>query len=303
MNEEQLKALLQKERSSGPVFKTFEIKADSATMEENTLSGNASVMGILDSYSDCIFPGAYKKAIPGFLENGFIPVGHNWSELPIAMPTKAREDGQNLYCEAVFHSHQAAQDARTVCRERLANGLSVGLSVGFMPDYEMGVAWFDDGVEATGLKAGLVYFDSGESMLKFAKSAGYDLKLFDAKGIRACKGYCRGILNISALYEFSVVSIPANSRATATDAKSLDAVLNPKVFPATIREFEDLLRELGASNKQAVDIASVGFAKAMQRESAEATQTTKDADLTRLLLLDSLARDSRLRVNVEALTP
>lgn len=269
MNEEQLKALLQKERESGPVRKVYEVKAADAEMQENTLKGNASVMGVLDSYSDCIFPGAYKNAIKGFLENGFIPVGHNWSELPVAMPTKAMEDGQNLYCEAVFHSHQYAQDARTVCMERLAAGLSVGLSVGFMPDYDSGVAWFDGNVEADGIRAGLIYFDSGESLLKFAKSAGYDLKLFDTKGIRDCKGYCRGILGISALYEYSIVSIPANSRATATDAKSLSIESTP---PDNIRDFEDLLRRLGYSNSRAKAIASKGFNFA-QREVATDTTT------------------------------
>ena len=102
------------------VRKVYELRAADATMDEDTgtIKGNASVMGVMDRSwtNDVIYHGFFKKALPGFRKNGFVPVGHNWRGLPVAMPTVAKEDGSNLYTEAVFHSTKDAQDARGYAR-------------------------------------------------------------------------------------------------------------------------------------------------------------------------------------------
>jgi hypothetical protein len=173
-----------------------------AKIEENQISGAAAVMGNLDRYGDVIYPGAFKKAIPGFLKSGFIADGHNWSDVSkiVAMPKSAKEAGSELQTVAEFHSDDYAQTVRQKCAERLANGLSVGLSIGFSTAK---AEWFQDGA----------------AMAKHIKDNGYDESLFDVPTIKKCKGMCRGIIEVGELFEYSIVTVPANPKATAFDVK------------------------------------------------------------------------------------
>lgn len=74
------------------------------------------------------------------------------------------------------------------------------------------------------------------------------------------------------LLEISVVTFPANARAGITSVKSSEAL---QEFARRLRdgdpmkcsEFEDLLREAGVPKAMAVQIASVGYAKAIRSES------------------------------------
>lgn len=207
MNEALIKKLIAErgEKENGPIRLSFsaDLKAD---IEENTLKVVASTMGTADDRSgDVIFPGAYAKAIPGFLKNGFVAIGHEWDELPVAMPTTAEEKGRQMVCEAVFHQTQKAQDARTVCMERLKAGKSVSVSVGFMPDYS------EDGIK---------WFDTGADLLAWAIGKGYDMAGFDQPAIKKLK-YCRAILKISEWFEWSIVGVGMNRGAKAIAAKSL----------------------------------------------------------------------------------
>lgn len=73
------------------------------------------------------------------------------------------------------------------------------------------------------------------------------------------------------LLEISIVSFPANRRAR------IDAVKSERMDefarrlrdgdPMPIKEFEDILREAGVPKSMAVQIASVGYAKAIRSES------------------------------------
>jgi HK97 family phage prohead protease len=73
------------------------------------------------------------------------------------------------------------------------------------------------------------------------------------------------------LYEISVVSLPANRRATVTSVKSENIEEFARRLrdgdPPPVKEFEDLLREAGIPKAMAVQIASVGYAKAIRSES------------------------------------
>ena len=204
------------------ITKVFGLKG--AEIQDNRIRGAAAVMGNLDRGGDVIYPGAFKSALKGFLKDGFVPVGHDWESLAVAMPVDAKESGTELVAEAEFHTTQAAQDARTVCVERLARGLSVGLSIGF------------------GLRSDdRFWFENGAQLIKHAEDTKQDLNLFDVKAIKAHKNYCRGIMNVSDLYEFSIVSVPMNPKAQATAAKSdfegvsLDD--HSEMVLTTVREF------------------------------------------------------------------
>lgn len=73
------------------------------------------------------------------------------------------------------------------------------------------------------------------------------------------------------LMEISPVSFPANRRATITAVKSerMDEFARRlrDGDPMPIKDFEDILREAGVPKSMAVQIASVGYAKAIRSES------------------------------------
>lgn len=235
-------------------------------MEDNRLTGAASVTGCMDLKGDVIYPGAFSKGVlKEFLVNGFVPVGHDYEGLPVAYPIFAQENGNRLECEAEFHSTEAAQEARAVCMERMAAGLSVGLSIGFMLDYDDGCAWFSNGA----------------ALLDHAKGLGCDMSLFDSKAIKAHGEECRAIFAIERLFEFSIVCVPANPKALATQVKTT----RPGGMPAPLefgsaRQLEWYLRDAGISRRQAVAIANHGYRGLLQRDSEGVTEpaTTTEPD-------------------------
>lgn len=79
------------------------------------------------------------------------------------------------------------------------------------------------------------------------------------------------ILKKLDLMEISVVSFPANRRASVTAVKSERMEEFARRLrdgdPMPIKEFEDILREAGVPKSMAVAIASHGYAKAIRSES------------------------------------
>jgi len=96
-----------------------------------SFSGYASVFGNTDRQNEVVIPGAFSKTLPAFLKDGFGALNHEWASLPIATISEAREDSRGLYVKGEFHSTPDAQAARTIVRERLERGKSVGLSIGY----------------------------------------------------------------------------------------------------------------------------------------------------------------------------
>jgi HK97 family phage prohead protease len=95
------------------------------------ITGYASTFSNFDDVGERVVKGAFAAHLPAFLKDGFVAIGHNWSALPIAIPLEASEDDHGLFVRAAFHSTSAAQDARTVIRERLSGGKSVKLLIGY----------------------------------------------------------------------------------------------------------------------------------------------------------------------------
>lgn len=129
--------------------KVFAIKDYAFKAEDDgpgTFEGLGAAFHNVDHGGDVILPGAFKDAISEFLYRGFVPVGHDWMALPVGTIEEAKETDDGLYFKALYHTTQAAQDARTVVKERMERGKFVGLSIGFLPDYEEGVEFRDDGV-------------------------------------------------------------------------------------------------------------------------------------------------------------
>lgn len=109
-------------------------EAKSSDAGHGTFGGYASLFGLKDAGGDIVLPGAYAETIPQFVQNGFIALGHDWQGLPVADVAEAREDERGLYITAAFHAHPAAQDARHYVKRRLAEGKSVGLSIGYVAE-------------------------------------------------------------------------------------------------------------------------------------------------------------------------
>ena len=95
-----------------------------------TLTGYGSVKNVLDSYDDVIVDGAY-QGLDELVKSGYGAVGHDWYETPIAMIMDAREDEYGLLFTWKFHSTDEAQAARRVIMERIAEGKTVPLSIGY----------------------------------------------------------------------------------------------------------------------------------------------------------------------------
>jgi HK97 family phage prohead protease len=89
------------------------------------------------------------------------------------------------------------------------------------------------------------------------------------------------------LYEVSIVSFPANRRARVEAVKSERMEEFARRLrdgdPLPVKEFEDILREAGVPKSMAVQIASVGYARAIRRES-EGEKANDTADFMRALL-------------------
>lgn len=237
------------------VRKAFSLKDAQIGLNGNRISGYAAAMGNMDAGGDVIFPGAFKGGVlTRFLQRGFVPVGHDWYSLPVAMPVTAKEEGNRLLTEAEFHTTPTAQEARTVARERIERGLEVGLSIGF--DIEQGQM-----------------FDSGAELLEFAEGSKQDMSLFDVARIAAYKGICRAITKVRELYEYSIVSVPMNSLAVATAAKARLTAEYDFDALQTERDFERTLREAGFSQKAAALYMHAIKAKLLQREAEGAIET------------------------------
>lgn len=245
------------------------------TVADNYFSGIASVMGNVDSYGDVIAPGAFKKSIRSFLRSGFIALGHEWSNLPIAMPTGASmkrcENGLfGLMIEAEYHSTDDAQAARKVAAERITNGLSVGLSVCFsVPDNSV------------------MRFDTGSKLLASLDSTeGYDIK-----GLRAWKKPIYLINEVDDLFEVSMVTVPANNLASVTMTKEftleeeletvLAAVEDVVVRLEKVRELRKLdQRDLSAERRGQVMTLSARLSQLLAPTEADCLR----AELLRLTM-------------------
>ncbi|RVD13557.1 MAG: HK97 family phage prohead protease [Mesorhizobium sp.] len=94
-------------------------------------------------------------------------------------------------------------------------------------------------------------------------------------------GNNRNLLELD-LYEISPVSFAANRRAGVTAVKSERMEEFARKLrdgePMPVKEFEDILREAGVPKAMAVQIASVGYAKAIRSES-EGDQAKEKAAL------------------------
>lgn len=107
----------------------FEVK-DFSDSGNGSASFYFAAFNNVDRANERILPGAFKN-LDEFLRDGFIAIGHDWSRLPIGIPTSAVQDGKGLLVGFNFHSTPEAQAARAVMKERLQAGKNVKGSIGY----------------------------------------------------------------------------------------------------------------------------------------------------------------------------
>lgn len=127
----------------------------------------------------------------------------------------------------------------------------------------------DKGLHGTGrLLRGIQRAEEAHILLKAGALRGLSIGYREVK--TRPEGMVRHLEELD-LREISVVSFPANRQATVQSVKSerMDEFARRlrDGDPMPIKEFEDILRDAGVPKSMAVQIASVGYAKAIRSES------------------------------------
>lgn len=168
-----------------------------------SIEGHRAIFSRIDDGGDVIVKGAFANSIDSYLNSGFSAHSHLWTFAEsIGFPVEAREDAKGFFVKSAFHSTQTAQDVRTIAKERLKAGKTVGFSFGY------GVLDSEN-------------ISPGEYELKlprFLKTDRLDQELVKAQRFSSIR-----ILKKLEIYEDSIVTMPMNREAGATAVKGLHA--------------------------------------------------------------------------------
>lgn len=168
-----------------------------------SIEGHRAVHSIVDEGGDVIIKGAFADSIDSFLNSGFSAHSHLWTFAEsIGFPIEAREDNKGFFVKSAFHSTRTAQDVRTIAKERLKAGKTVGFSFGFVVQ--------DSEVVAPG--------EYERKLPRFLKADRLDQELIKAKRFSSIR-----ILKKIEIIEDSIVTVPMNREAAATGIKSRHA--------------------------------------------------------------------------------
>lgn len=190
--------------------------------------GVANMIGGIDSYWTITHPNspAFSESERTWtVENGAFLSQHKWGANPIGFINSVNVDGRNLLMDVAYHSTDDAEDSRTIAKERMDAGKSVGWSIGFdVTRYE----WFENGAKC----------------IQALESRNEDLTLYDVEAIRAHGDDC-WLMWIERIYEVSQVNFASSTGSGATAVRSLEFV--PSDESAQIREA--LIELLGDSEE------------------------------------------------------
>lgn len=114
-------------------YKDFDAELELKGEDAGQFSAYFARFNSVDRVNDLIEPGAFKN-LNDFMSDGWIGIEHNLKSLPIAMIDSAKQDDRGLLIAGRFHSHSAAQDCRSVIKERMASGKAVKCSIGYKVD-------------------------------------------------------------------------------------------------------------------------------------------------------------------------
>lgn len=256
------------------------LRSDAVTDEgSGGFSGTANVMGRIDAYRSCIFPGAFSKVLKSYVTSGAILFGHDWWSPEIGMPMDAQDRGKTVEITAEFHDDEEAQRIRGIVTKRLKAKKTVELSVGFWPEWEH-----------------VADFENGADLLAYARGRGCDMSLFDPE-IASYEGWCWAIPEVRAWAETSIVHKAATPGSAVSDARGVMNDLSRGVLAASLTDHLEMV--LAANRGVASRLLRIRDQRVEEgRESLRGRATDIDAlirDLTEL-------RDSVLLVDESELT-
>lgn len=215
----------------------FEMKA--ASGDGATFEGYANAFHTIDSVQEIVAPGAFEESLPRFLAEGFIGgLNHNWDD-PIGKPVAAQEDSKGLFVRGEVIDTTHGLDVRKLLKGGVIKKMSIGYRV-------QGAEMLETVEDVEDYWQQHDYSPNAEDMAKAAHGA--------------------RLLTRLHLYEFSPVTVPANSMADITRVKR-GAYDRDEI--ETERDFERFLRDAGYSRKEATAIASHGFKARPQRDAEE----------------------------------
>lgn len=181
---------------------------------EMSFSGYGAFFGNVDSYGDVIEKGAFRKTLASAKKSGDYPVmlaQHGYEGCtPVGIYTKMVEDDNGLYVEGKLANTQAGREIYELMKMSPRPAIK-GLSIGYITK------------EA--------YFPTNDDMRKGLYPSG-----------------CERVIKSVDLFEVSIVTFPANKKATVTDVKSEDADSNSEEMQSTARAVYDIFKEEHDSN-------------------------------------------------------
>lgn len=226
--------------------KDFTLQVKELT-EDGTFEGYGSIFGNVDAYGEKVMPGAFVESLAKHRREGtnVLMLWQHDPDNPIGVWEDLAEDAKGLYGKGrLILEIQKAREVRALMLQKAIGGLSIGYrEIETEPD-----------------------------------------------------GNVR-LLKKLELYEISPVAFPANRRARIEAVKfgELEALARrgerlqelARCFrdgePMPAKEFEEILRDAGFPKSAAVQIASVGYAKAIRSES-EGSKANEQAAFLQALL-------------------
>ncbi|MDX0720873.1 HK97 family phage prohead protease [Sinorhizobium medicae] len=226
--------------------KDFTLQVKELT-EDGTFEGYGSIFGNVDAYGEKVVPGAFVESLAKHRREGtnVLMLWQHDPDNPIGVWEDLAEDAKGLYGKGrLILEIQKAREVRALMLQKAIGGLSIGYrEIETEPD-----------------------------------------------------GNVR-LLKKLELYEISPVVFPANRRARIEAVKfgELEALARrgerlqelARCFrdgePMPAKEFEEILRDAGFPKSAAVQIASVGYAKAIRSES-EGSKANEQAAFLQALL-------------------
>lgn len=211
-------------------FSMHEIKAGKDDDGSMTFSGYGAYFNNIDSYGDIIVPGAFKNAVNYAKRTGDYPalmVQHGADGYtPVGIFTKMTEDENGLYVEGKLADTERGREYYTLMKMEPRPAIK-GMSIGY----------FTRKAE----------YPSEENRKSFPK------------------GCTRKILDVE-LVEISLVTVPANKKATITGVKS----------EFIVRDAEKALKEAGYSASEAKTIISIIKSTIADDEGSQALPETRE---------------------------
>ena len=222
-----------------------EFKSDTSSDDSMTFSGYGAFFNNVDSYGDVILPGAFKDNVARAKKGEFPAMlsQHGMDDYtPVGVFTKIVEDEKGLYVEGKLANTTTGRDLYELMKMTPHPAIK-GMSIGYRV------------TEAE--------YPSGKSDSKFPKGCYRKIKAAD-------------------VLEISIVTFPANQKATITSVKS----------EFVVRDAEKALREAGYSANEAKTIISIVKSATPVMDEQPATPIEAPIETPAQAPVESLAEDT-----------